>query len=576
MTSLDKLRTLAAKGIVTILWINVVLIILRELIGNESHGFLMTMAAVTVTAPATLCWYRDPTGATTRMITATTLAATTALLVYSFHGSPLQIDIHMYFFASLAICATWIDWKAIIAYAAFVAVHHLFLYFIAPWAVFPTDSDFSRVILHAVVLITQAAVMVPLTLSLARAFASVKAAIEQAHEAQTTAEAATRRIEETTAEALEQRNAHEEDRRHEASAIQNAVDQLATALMRLSDGDLTLTIESPFISALEKLRLDFNKATAKLRTTMQMVAGSASAITAGAEQIRSAADDLSNRTEQQAASVEQTAAALEEITTTVADSSRRAEEAGQLVHKTRDHAERSGRVVRDAVDAMGKIESSSSEISSIIGVIDEIAFQTNLLALNAGVEAARAGDAGKGFAVVAQEVRELAQRSAKAAKEIKDLINASNAHVKSGVTLVAETGNALREIVTQVQQVSEDVGAIVTGSQEQSTGLKEINAAVNAMDQGTQKNVAMVEESTAASHGLAKEAESLIQLVRQFNIGAATSSPEPRRSVPTAVTTVTPRAGPKAAKSPILQMTAKLVNAFDANAAVARDTWEEF
>jgi methyl-accepting chemotaxis protein len=182
----------------------------------------------------------------------------------------------------------------------------------------------------------------------------------------------------------------------------NNVDQLAAAMLALSEGDLTQNVANPFIPALEKLRLDFNGAASKLRSAMQTVAENASAIAAGTAQIRSASDDLSKRTEQQAASVEETAAALEEITTTVADSSHRAQEAGELVAKTRDNAERSGTVVRNAVDAMGKIEASSSEIGNIIGVIDEIAFQTNLLALNAGVEAARAGDAGKGFAVVAQ------------------------------------------------------------------------------------------------------------------------------------------------------------------------------
>ncbi len=175
-----------------------------------------------------------------------------------------------------------------------------------------------------------------------------------------------------------------------------------------------------------------------------------------------------------------------------------------------------------AVEAMSRIEKSSSEISNIIGVIDEIAFQTNLLALNAGVEAARAGEAGKGFAVVAQEVRELAQRSAKAAKEIKEMINASNAHVKEGVELVGTTGRALQEIVTQVVQVDGNVEAIVEASKEQATGLKEINTSVNTIDQGTQQNAAMVEETTAASHSLAREAERTVQLLGQFNIGATT------------------------------------------------------
>ncbi|EHS50529.1 methyl-accepting chemotaxis sensory transducer with Pas/Pac sensor [Rhizobium sp. PDO1-076] len=347
------------------------------------------------------------------------------------------------------------------------------------------------------------------------------------------------------------------------------VDQLAAALKALSEGDLTQMVSNPFLPALEKLRVDFNGASAKLRGTLQTISQNAGAIAAASQQIQSASNDLSRRTEQQAASVEETAAALEEITTTVADSSHRAEEAGQLVRKTKENAEHSGNVVGQAVEAMGKIEKSASEISNIIGVIDEIAFQTNLLALNAGVEAARAGDAGKGFAVVAQEVRELAQRSAKAAKEIKELINTSNEQVKNGVTLVGNTGKALVEIVSQVVQVNGNVGAIVEASKEQATGLKEINTAVNTMDQGTQQNAAMVEETTAAAHSLAREAEQLFELLGQFNIGTAAA---PSRVAPVAANH---RSRPVA--SPARQISAKVAHAFNGNAALkGGDSWEEF
>jgi methyl-accepting chemotaxis protein len=188
-------------------------------------------------------------------------------------------------------------------------------------------------------------------------------------------------------------------------------------------------------------------------------------------------------------------------------------------------AEQSGAVVRETVTAVSGIEASSKQIGNIIGVIDEIAFQTNLLALNAGVEAARAGDAGRGFAVVATEVRALAQRSADAAKEIKTLISASGKQVDAGVKLVGETGKALGRIVEQVSKLNQVVTEIASSTQEQATGLNEVNTAVNQMDQVTQQNAAMVEQSTAASHGLAGEAETLARLVGQFRIGQETQTP---------------------------------------------------
>ncbi|MDH6268121.1 methyl-accepting chemotaxis protein [Rhizobium sp. SG_E_25_P2] len=299
----------------------------------------------------------------------------------------------------------------------------------------------------------------------------------------------------------------------------NNVEQLGLALKALSRGDLTQSISVPFLPSLDQLRGDFNETSSGLCSAMRTVSQNAAAIASASQEIQSASNDLARRTEQQAASVEETAAALEQITTTVADSSHRAREAGLLVRSTKGSAEQSGLVVTQAVAAMGDIERSSSEIATIIGVIDGIAFQTNLLALNAGVEAARAGDAGKGFAVVAQEVRELAQRSAVAAKEIKDLIAKSSGFVKTGVALVGTTGTSLQEIVEQVVQVDHNVGAIVLASSEQATGLKEISTAVHTMDQATQQNAAMVEETSAAASQLAKEAGQLFELLSRFNVG---------------------------------------------------------
>lgn len=339
-----------------------------------------------------------------------------------------------------------------------------------------------------------------------------------------------------------------------------SVEELASGLMALAKGDLTKSITTPFVPSLETLRTDFNETCERLHATVKAVAENAQAIAAGSGQMQAAASELSKRTEQQAASVEQTAAALDEITQTVADSSRRADEAGRLVESARQDAEASGKVVREAITAMSAIEGSSREISNIIGVIDDIAFQTNLLALNAGVEAARAGDAGKGFAVVAQEVRELAQRSASAAKEIKLLINNSGEQVRSGVAYVGETGRALDKISYQVKEISVHVRAIVEGAREQSIGLREINLAVNTMDQGTQQNAAMVEEQTAAGHSLAVEAEALFTQVGQFVLEQSLLPTSAR-----ALATASPR-------NQIRRLTA----AFSGNAALKQDGWEDF
>ena len=400
-----------------------------------------------------------------------------------------------------------------------------------------------------------------------------------------------------------ERQARDAERTRDSGRVQEAVASLAAALGKLAAGDMTCTIEKPFDGDLERLREDFNASVSRLGDALREVGENARAIDAGASQIRAAADDLSHRTEQQAASVEQTAAALEEITTTVKDSTKRAEEAGALVARTRSGAEKSGEIVRRAVAAMQEIEKSSSEITSIIGVIDDIAFQTNLLALNAGVEAARAGEAGKGFAVVAQEVRELAQRSATAAKEIKTLINTSGEQVRTGVSLVGDTGRSLQTIVAEVQEINSHVQAIVEAAREQSTGLQEINTAVNAMDQGTQKNAAMVEETTAASHGLASEVQALNALIGHFNVGGSLASSRSAQAPhlhivpPTPATPpAAPAQEPKLARkspgqwnvkpasnvsrpvtSPALALSEKLAGAFGARQDKGSDAdWEEF
>jgi len=279
------------------------------------------------------------------------------------------------------------------------------------------------------------------------------------------------------------------------------------------------TLNEAFDSEYEQLRSDFNSANQNLKSTMEKILLASNGIQNGAEEMSIASDDLSKRTENQAAALEQTAAALDEVTATVQQTAKAAADARTAVTTARQDAETGGVVVKDTVSAMGSIKESSEKISQIIGVIDEIAFQTNLLALNAGVEAARAGEAGRGFAVVASEVRALAQRSSDAAKDIKDLISASAHHVQTGVSLVDQTGQALDKIVSQVANVDKLVTGISASANEQATGLAEVNSAINEMDRVTQRNAAMVEESTAACHALTNESTQLMTLVRHFKIG---------------------------------------------------------
>lgn len=333
---------------------------------------------------------------------------------------------------------------------------------------------------------------------------------------------AMRRLE---AEADVQRQAAEAERLQAAAAQaertdsqQKVVSALARGLEHLAQGDLTNRLNESFAEEYERLRVDFNSAVAGLQTTVAEIARRTETIRTGTQEIAASADDLSRRTEQQAAGLEQTAAALQELTGTVRRTADGSQQARDVARAAEQDARRSEQVVRDAVTAMGAIEGSAREIGQIIGVIDEIAFQTNLLALNAGVEAARAGESGRGFAVVASEVRALAQRSADAAKQIKVLVSNSAQQVGRGVALVDETGAALSRILAQVGTISQVIGDIAASAQAQSTGLAEVNTAVSEMDQVTQQNAAMVEQTTSATHSLAHETEELGRATGRFRI----------------------------------------------------------
>lgn len=294
------------------------------------------------------------------------------------------------------------------------------------------------------------------------------------------------------------------------------IDELAEGLKALADGNLSGQIGTPFPSEYEPLRNNFNHASRTLGAVLQQVGSTVARVHSGSGEIVSASSHFAQRTEAQAAGIEQAASSMRTITTSVTQSASGAAQVNESVAGAHGDAMLGGEIVRDAIDAMARIEESARAIGQIVNVIDAISFQTNLLALNAGVEAARAGDAGKGFAVVATEVRALAERSREAAREIADLISKSSDQVSIGVDLVGRSGAALERIVAKVGEIRDLAGSIATSADEQANSLANVNIVVSNIDQGIQQNAAMAEQSTAAARSLASEADDLAVMIARF------------------------------------------------------------
>lgn len=303
---------------------------------------------------------------------------------------------------------------------------------------------------------------------------------------------------------------------------QNALEALSQGLHHLSNGDLTYEVARMGAPDMDEIGVAYNTATSQLRGILHAVQEVAHQVQSIGRQMGDASSQLSTRTTSQAATLEETAASLEELTATVKSSTESVQDTDQLARETVTKAENGRKVVEHSIAAMSEIATSSTEISKIISVIDDIAFQTNLLALNAGVEAARAGDAGRGFAVVASEVRGLAHRSQEAAGEIKALIGRSSDQVTRGVTLVNNTGKELKNIIESIGTISHTMVSISEAAKEQALALDEINSGVGHLDSVTQKNANMVEQMTQGNDTLMSNVENLMAQVARFKMDNAT------------------------------------------------------
>jgi methyl-accepting chemotaxis protein len=461
---------------------------------TEGAPLIALSAALLVAAPVLFAAIRrsDPMARFTIAVAYPLLAG---LMLAMASTTGWLLDMHMAFFAFLAVLAALGDWRAIVIGTVVTAIHHLLLNFVAPSYVFPDGADFARVMFHAVIVLVEAAVLI----ALCRRFETLIRGLSEARLAQAKLDA--------------ERHAEREGIAAEQRLV---LAGLSDRLRALAAGDLSSQLGKPFPGEYDQARALLNESCAALDQLVSAVALTADRVATGAHELREASGDLAGKTEQQTAAIETVARTAGDLLHTIEGQATLWAETRATAVDAKADADRGAQDINGAVEAMNRIEASSAEIGETIAFIDTIAFQTNLLALNAGVEAARAGEAGKGFAVVANEVRELAQRSAQSASAIKQMVAASKEEVAIGVTRVQQMVSLLASLVTRFSDIAGQIDHIALGSEGTLQAIREINAAMGMLDRGMQQNAAMAEETSAASLELLRSAEELNQQVARF------------------------------------------------------------
>ena len=492
---MNELQNLRSRGLRTIAAISVASALVTfgwaAYLGQYPLGILML---VLVAGPVWLA-FTSSSGVAARCLTGATLPAFAAVLTALARGSGWTLDMHMTFFAYMAILALLADWRPVVVAAVLTATHHLLLNFVAPSYVFPDGPDLARVAVHAVVVLVEAGALIALSTQL-ESFV-----LGQARER-------TMRAEVEEAARL---------RRDASLQLQREVlDQVSVHLQEIAGGNLSGCIDEPFPPAYEALRLAVNNTSSELQALVGTVTRTVEGVVTGANEIHSVSDDLARRTEIDANSVEQVSRTSSDLDTDMREAASLCQEARDVTRQMKDEVDRGKVTISTVTEAMARIEGSAGKIESIVEIIDGLSFQTNLLALNAGVEAARAGDAGKGFAVVAHEVRQLAQRSAEAAASIKTLIAESGEEVEHGTRQVNEMECVLTRIVENFGEVNGQIDELARRSAKAASDIGAISGAIGKLEQSQQQNAAMVEESSAAAHALSGLAEDLRASVDRF------------------------------------------------------------